>query len=101
MECTRIKKADYLTDYKIVFQFNDGTQQTVDFNNYFKRHTHQQYEKYKNKELFKTFKIDNGDAIFWGKNGDLCFNSISLYYNDLERFYNEYEREYDSLILVI
>ena len=31
MEHIRIKQADYLTDYKIAFQFNDGTQQIIDF----------------------------------------------------------------------
>ena len=100
MENSRIKQANYLTDYKIVFQFNDGTQQIVDFSNYLKKYKHPQYEKYKNKKLFKTFKIDNSDSIFWGKNWDLCFHSTNLYYNDLEGFYDNYERGCDSIILV-
>jgi hypothetical protein len=100
MNPIRIQQANYLRDYKIVFQFNDGTQQMVDFNNYLNRYKHPQYKKYKNKELFKTFEINNGDSIFWGRNWDLCFNSTNLYYNDLEGFYDNYERGYDSLILV-
>ena len=100
MEHIRIKQADYLTDYKIAFQFNDGTQQVIDFSNYLRKYKHPQYEKYKNKELFKTFQIDGGDSIFWGDKWDLCFNTTNLYHNNLEEYYDNYERGYDSIILV-
>ncbi|MDR0792710.1 MAG: DUF2442 domain-containing protein [Chitinophagaceae bacterium] len=67
-----IIKANYLHGYTIRLYFNDGLQKDVDFGTFLKKRSHPQWDKYNDPEIFKTFKIENGNIV-WGKNWDLVF----------------------------
>ena len=74
----QVKKAHYVDGYKIEIEFNDLTVKTVDFGNFLAKHSHPQYDIYKDSELFKQFKIEAGNLV-WGENWDLIFPVIQLY----------------------
>lgn len=69
---TKVIEAEYLADYKILISFSDLTQQIVDFGPFLTGHPHPQYDKYKNPNHFKKFKIERGNIV-WGKDWDLIF----------------------------
>ncbi len=72
-----IKKADYLNDYKISFEFNDGIKKTVDFENFIFSSAHPDIKKYQNKKLFQKFNLDYGE-IEWN-DYELVFPVYDLY----------------------
>ena len=72
-----IKKANYLNDYKIHFEFNDGVETTVDFENFIISSAHPDIKKYKNQELFQKFNLDYGE-IEWN-DYELAFPIYDLY----------------------
>jgi hypothetical protein len=46
------------------------------------KQTNPSYEKYKTIDVFKKFKIENGNIV-WGKNWDLIFKIDKLYKNTI------------------
>ena len=100
MKRVEIKNAKHIDGYIIKFIFNDGREQLVNFENYLKTRNHPQHKKFYNIDNFKDFRIDNSDAIVWGKSWDLCFYVNSLYNNDLINHFDNYEREKDELIIL-
>ncbi|MCF0050071.1 DUF2442 domain-containing protein [Dyadobacter sp. LJ53] len=64
--------ADYLSEYKILIKFNDGTQQVVDFEDFLMTNRHPQYDEYLDYKRFQQFKIEKG-TIVWGDDWDLIF----------------------------
>ena len=70
--------AKYISGYLIEIGFNDNTIKTVDFGRFLEKHVHPQFNKYKNPESFKQFKIESGNLI-WGENWDLIFPVDQLY----------------------
>ena len=72
-----IKKANYLNDYKIAFEFNDGVEKTIDFKNFILSSVHPDIKKYKNQKLFQKFNLDYGE-IEWN-NYELAFPIYDLY----------------------
>ncbi len=68
----RVDSAEYVSDYKVRVNFNDGTQQLVDFGHFLREHPHPQYNKYRDINLFKSFSVDMGNIV-WGENWDLIF----------------------------
>ena len=95
-----IKNAKYISGYTINFVFSDGQEQSVNFENYLKTRVHPQYKKFCDIDNFKNFRIDNADAVVWGKNWDLCFDVSNLYHNDLINYFDNYERGKDIIILL-
>jgi len=95
-----IKNAEYVEDYIIKFVFNDGREQFVNFENYLKTQNHPQHKRFWDIDNFKKFRLDNSDAIVWGKNWDLCFDVNNLYNNDLISSFDNYERGKDKMIFV-
>ena len=73
-----IEKATYTEGYKVELQFNDKTTQIVDFENFLVKHPHPVYDKYRDIQLFKKFKIESGNIV-WGENWDLIFPITQLY----------------------
>jgi hypothetical protein len=59
-----IKKAEYLNNYKIHYEFNDGVETTVDFENFIFSSAHSDIKKYQNQKLFQKFNLDYGE-IEW------------------------------------
>lgn len=77
-EPMQIKEAHYLEEYRIKIEFNDHTVKEVDFGDFLLHHPHPQYNKYKDFNLFKQFKIEAGNLV-WGDNWDLIFPLNQLY----------------------
>ena len=78
MKIISIKKAHYLSDFKIEILFNDNKRRIVDFGTFLHSHSHPQFNKYKRQEYFKKFKIENGNVV-WGKDWDMIFPLYDLY----------------------
>jgi hypothetical protein len=95
-----IKNAEYVEGYIIKFVFNDGQEQLVDFESYLKTQNHPQFKRFWDTNHFKNFRIDNADAVVWGKHWDLCFDVSNLYNNDLTNYFDNYEREKDKIIVL-
>jgi hypothetical protein len=73
-----IIKASYVGAYDVDLTFSDGKIQRVNFGNFLRRNPHPQYDKYKNGEAFKSFRIEQGNIV-WGKDWDLIFPIAELY----------------------
>ena len=74
----RLVNASYMGDYTVELQFDDKVVQQIDFGHFLKKHSHPQFDKYKNKTNFKKFKIECGNLV-WGRDWDLVFDTWDLY----------------------
>ncbi|HAQ18501.1 MAG TPA: hypothetical protein DCR40_04605 [Prolixibacteraceae bacterium] len=74
----KVENARYVDGYKIEIEFNDHSFKTIDFGIFLTNRPHPQYNKYNDTELFKQFKIEDGNLV-WGENWDLIFPVIQLY----------------------
>ncbi|MCY4524604.1 MAG: DUF2442 domain-containing protein [Halobacteriovoraceae bacterium] len=90
MKIIAIKKAEYVSSYKIMFTFSDDVKREIDFEEYLRTATHPQVKKYLDLKLFKQFEIINGD-IDWN-DYELCFPIMDLYENKIGSF-EEKEQE--------
>ena len=66
-----IQKAEYRGDYRIHFEFSDGVEKEVDFENFLSSAKNPMTKKYLNKELFGSFSIEYGDIIW--NDYEMCF----------------------------
>jgi hypothetical protein len=78
-----INKAVYVSDLIVELSFNDGNIKKVNFEPFFSKHSHPQYDKYQKKSNFKKFFIEKGNIV-WGKNWDLIFPIEMLYKGQYE-----------------
>lgn len=67
-----VTRAEYVKDYQVKIIFNDGVEKIVDFGSFLQKKPHPQHNKYKDVNIFKGFKIENGNIV-WGDNWDLIF----------------------------
>lgn len=58
--------------------FSDGYKNVVDIGDFIRRHPHPQYNKYLDSDMFRTFKIVEGNIV-WGDDWDLIFPMEKLY----------------------
>jgi len=72
-----IQKAEYKDSFKIAMLFSDGIERTVDFESFLKEAKNPMTKKYLNKELFKSFKVENGDLVW--NDYEMCFPIWDLY----------------------
>jgi len=77
-----IETAEYISGHSVELKFNEGTVKRVDFEVFFNKHPHPQYNKYLKPINFKKFYLDHGNIV-WGKNWDLIFPVEQLYTGDL------------------
>jgi hypothetical protein len=70
--------ATYKGDYRVELQFNNAEKRVVDFGPFLQARPHPQYNAYKDKDLFQSFRIENGNLV-WGDNWDLIFPVSDLY----------------------
>ena len=63
-----VKKADYITDYKLRLEFNEGTVMSVDLEHDL---TGKVFEPLKNKEYFKAFSVKY-NTIEWDNGADFA-----------------------------
>jgi hypothetical protein len=73
-----IEKANYIDDYTVQLNFNDGVVRNIDFGYFLKTHPHPQHNKYLKYSNFRKFKVDSGNIV-WGRNADLIFDTWDLY----------------------
>jgi len=73
--------------YKLRITFADGKSNIVDFEPYFIKRPHPQYDRYYDPVRFLEYKIEYGNLV-WGENWDLMFDPLNLYYNNLFKNYN-------------
>ena len=59
----QVKKAEYVSGYKIQLTFNDGKIQMVDFGPFLKKARNPDTTDYRDLKKFKTFKILEGDLV--------------------------------------
>ncbi len=78
MQTISVTQATYLEGYKIKVHFSDCTERILDFKKQINKIRVPEYEKYKDIEYFKTFKIEDGDLV-WGEDWDLIFPIYTLY----------------------
>ena len=74
-------------EYKLRVTFADGKCNVVDFEPYFIKRPHPQYDQYYDPVRFLDYKIEYGNLV-WGDNWDLMFDPLNLYYNNLFKNYN-------------
>ena len=63
-----VKKADYINDYKLRLEFNEGTVMSVDLERYLNGKV---FEPLKNKEYFKAFTLKY-NTIEWENGADFA-----------------------------
>ncbi len=66
-----IRKADYLGEYRINFQFSNGIEKTIDFGEFLKKAKNPMTKKYQDKQLFQSYSIEYGDIIW--NDYEMCF----------------------------
>lgn len=87
MSDIRINRADYINEYKLELEFNDGKIQVVDFAPFLNSSKHPEIREYLDVEKFKQFSIVDGD-LDWG-DFDLTFPIWDLYNNKILKSWNE------------
>ena len=70
-------------DYRLRLNFDDGTEQIVDFKPFLQQSIHPDIRAYLEPARFATFRIEYGDLV-WG-DYDLCFPIMDLYHNRLNK----------------
>jgi hypothetical protein len=83
MKAINIISANYKGNFLLELIFNDNKKTVVDFNEFFKKHHHPQYNKYKKEGNFLKYKIENGNVV-WGKDWDMIFPVWNLYNGRVE-----------------
>lgn len=74
-----VKSAKYDDDYILLISFSNGVEKRVDFSLFMDSISEASYlKKYKNRNKFKDFKIEEGNVV-WGKDWDLIFPVSHLY----------------------
>jgi len=76
-----VEKVNQLSDFKLELEFNDKTQQVIDFYPFLSRSLNPLIRKYLSPEEFSKFEIDEGD-LEWN-DYDLCFPIADLYENKI------------------
>lgn len=76
-----IMKAEYIDDYQIKLYFNDDKIKTIDFSGFLNNAKNPMSKKFLDKDLFKNFRIINGDIIW--NDYELCFPIWDLYINNI------------------
>lgn len=78
--------AEYLDGYRLAIGFSDGHVQDVDFEPFLRRSLHPEISKYLNLDLFKQFRIVDGQLDWFQSTPppreatyDLCFPLSDLY----------------------
>lgn len=78
--------AKQVGDYSILLNFDDKSEQLVDFKSFLSSSLHPDIRVWLEPDKFAAFRIEHGDLV-WG-DYELCFPVIDLYRNDLEHRYS-------------
>ena len=72
---------EQVSDFCLRLEFDDGTEQTVDFQPFLSQARHPATRAWLDPVRFATYRLEYGDLV-WG-NHDLCFPIIDLYRNQI------------------
>lgn len=72
-----VTEAKYVSGYKVLVNFDDGTRRIVDFGPFLKQAKNPMITKYRRAKEFKSFHIHDGD-LMWG-DYDMIFPIMDLY----------------------
>ncbi len=81
-----IKAAKQIGDYQISLQFDDDSEQLINFKPFLSRSRHPDIRVWLDLDKFSTFRLEYGELV-WG-DYDLCFPIVDLYHNELEHFHD-------------
>ena len=68
-------------EYRLRLEFDDGTEQTIDFAPFLSSSRHPDIRAFLERQRFEDFRIEYGDLV-WG-DYDLCFPIMDLYRNQI------------------
>lgn len=74
-----ITNAEHVGGYCLRLQFDDGTEQIVDFGPFLRDAQHPDIKTFLEENKFQTYRLEHGNLI-WGDH-DLCFPVADLYAN--------------------
>lgn len=80
-KCISVKKADYVSGYKLRMRFNDDGERVIDFGPFLRKSLHPQIEQYRDLKKFKRFHLDHGD-LMWG-DYEMIFPVWDLYHGEI------------------
>lgn len=78
-----INKAEYISDYILRVETDNNQSKLIDLEDFVLKSSHPLINKYKDKNLFKQFHIDDCGVICWGDN-DFDINPISIIEGDFD-----------------
>ncbi len=82
-----ILRAESAGDYRLRLEFDDATEQTVDFLPFLSRSKHPDIRAFLDRKQFADFRLDHGDLV-WG-DYDLCFPILDLHRNHILHTYHQ------------
>jgi len=82
-----ILRAEPAGDYRLRLEFDDATEQTVDFLPFLSRSKHPDIRAFLHRKEFADYRLDHGDLI--GGDYDLCFPILDLYRNQILHTYTQ------------
>lgn len=81
----RIKKVDYLSDYKLKLTFTDGKIKIVDLKKYKNKGPETVFYPFSDLEFFKSVRLDkHTGTIVWPNGVDLCPDSLYMMGKDMK-----------------
>lgn len=81
----RIKKVEYLENYKLKLTFSDKKQKIVDFEKYKTKDEESVFYPFKDLGIFKSVKLDKRlGTIVWPNEVDLCPDTLYLNGKDVK-----------------
>ena len=78
-----ILSVDKIGRYKLRLEFDDGTQQEVDFTTFLTQARHPDIRAYLDENRFDSYRLEHGELV-WG-DFDLCFPIMDLYLNQIDK----------------
>lgn len=73
----RIKKAEYIEEFRISLTFDNGEKKIIDFYSFLKKANNPMTYQFLDIEKFKKFRLYNGDLI-WPKH-EMAFSAETLF----------------------
>lgn len=80
----KIRKVEYVNDYKLKLTFNDKKQKIVDFKKYSKSKPESVFYPFKDINFFKSVKLDRYlGTVVWPNGIDLCPDALYMEGKDI------------------
>jgi len=76
-----VKRADYVSGYRLRLLFDNGFERVMDFAPFLKRATNPMLTQYRRMTKFKQFHLDDGD-LMWG-DYEMIFQVVDLYRGEI------------------